>query len=133
MKKLIKKLINLPQRAVYQAQHIFWMCKIAKKHFQKIPLSFLIHDLDKIFLLRDKQTHREKAHHHLTFLICQENQKYINYKNVIEMICDWETARFFKQNKTLSAREYFEKAKTKYCIPNSLEKLIEETLDLHNF
>lgn len=131
MEKLIKKIIELPKRTVYQVKHIYWIRKVAKEHLKKVPFRFWIHDLDKIFLLRDKSVHSNKANHHLKFLLKNEHKR--TETNILEMICDWESARFFKSDKPYSAVDYFEILKKKYDIPLEFQNIIQNYLKENNF
>ena len=74
-----------------------------------------IHDLDKMFLLLfyDKKViepvHRALATHH-------DNELEKSELDYIEMVLDWESARYTKPDKPLSARDFYEK-----CCPQMPE------------
>jgi len=84
--------------------------KAHRKAFKKIEKELLghntfrsvIHDLDKVILYnlwpfeKVKKFHRKTARHH-------DNNIKKNQKDYIEMIIDWECARFTKPDKQLNA------------------------------
>lgn len=78
--------------------------KIEKKIIGKNTWRSLVHDLDKVilynFLEHDKvkQFHRKTARHH-------DNHIKKTRKDYIEMIIDWECARYTKPDKQLNAYE----------------------------
>lgn len=65
-----------------------------------------VHDMDKVILynilsLKDvKNFHREHARHHI-----ESNSKNLNRYDYLEMIIDWECARYTKDDKLLNAYE----------------------------
>ena len=91
----------------------------------------LVHDLDKVILYnllpfeKVKKFHRNTARHH-------ENKIKKNRKAYIDMIIDWECARFTKPDKQLNAYD------TLYKFYPNLEKEIlpllkEFKLDYHTY
>lgn len=83
-----------------------------KKAFLKVEKQLLgyntprgyLHDVDKLFMyifLSKKQTHkihRKISRHHV-------NNRYKSKQDYIEMIIDWECARYTKKDKPLNAYE----------------------------
>ena len=78
--------------------------KYIKKDKEKILKQIQYHDMDKLFmyLFYDKKDvsamHRKLSLHH-------ENEIEKNYIDYIEMILDWESARYTKPDKPLNAYE----------------------------
>lgn len=76
--------------------------KYIKKDKEKILKQIQYHDMDKLFmyLFYDKKDvsamHRKLSSHH-------ENEIEKNYIDYIEMILDWESARYTKPDKPLNA------------------------------
>ncbi|MGN1384619.1 MAG: hypothetical protein ACI4XD_04965 [Clostridia bacterium] len=76
--------------------------KYIKKDKEKILKQIQYHDMDKLFmyLFYDKKDvsamHRKLSSHH-------ENETEKNYIDYIEMILDWESARYTKPDKPLNA------------------------------
>ena len=69
-----------------------------------------LHDVDKLFLYlffspeKVTRIHRKYAKHHFNNAIESSN-----IEDIIQMIIDWESARFTKPDKPLTAREYLYK------------------------
>ena len=87
----------------YTLTHRKAFLKVEKSLIGKNTLRGYIHDLDKVFLkmLFDKKTvqkiHRNYSRHH--------NKKAHTKSDYIQMVIDWECARYTKPDKPLNARE----------------------------
>lgn len=87
----------------YTLEHRKAFLKVEKEFLGKNTLRGYFHDLDKIFLkiLFQKKTvqkiHRKFSRHH--------NQRAKSKADYIQMIIDWECARYTKPDKPLNARE----------------------------
>lgn len=128
-----------------QREHIVytWKHKIAFLKVQKILLGYntfsgYLHDVDKLFLyvFLDCQTvnkiHRAFMSHHL--------ESYDEYEvpcmdDILDMIVDWECARFTKPDKPLNAAGTLEKfyPKWSYLIKPVLKFLDIESTDPDNY
>lgn len=87
----------------YTLKHKKAFLKVEKQLFGKNTISGYLHDIDKLFLYLlpiKKKTirniHRKLSKHH-----AETNRK----KDYIQMIIDWECARYTKLDKPLNARE----------------------------
>ena len=97
-----------------------------RKAFKKVEKELLgyntwrsiVHDIDKVILYnflehkKVKEFHRKTARHHV------ENKIKKNKKDYIEMVIDWECARFSKPDKPLNAFD------TLYNLYPNLEEII---------
>ena len=91
---------------------------------------YLIHDLEKPFLKllwkdpdRVQEFHVKHANHH-------PQNKPFEKVDIVEMVLDWESARYTKEFAPLSAREFYEKqykGKTKFTLGQ--QKEIETALN----
>lgn len=98
--------ISTSKRISYILKHKFYFLKIEYKLTGKVSISGILHDVDKIFMLlftnksvkEIQQNHRNKVRHHVNNQIKTE-------KDYIQMIIDWECARYSKPDKQLNARE----------------------------
>ena len=86
---------------IYTLKHKKAFLKIEKQLLKRNTLSGYLHDLDKVFLylFLDKKTvqkiHRKHSKHH--------ELKASKEKHYIQMIIDWECARYTKPDKPLNA------------------------------
>lgn len=93
--------MNRFQAMAYTIRHKKAFLKVEKELLGKNTISGYLHDIDKIFLYpifgkkRTHQFHRKHVKHHF------DNAKNTKYK--IQMIIDWECARYTKPDKPLSA------------------------------
>lgn len=102
--------ISTSRRIKYILIHKFYFLKIEYKLTGKISINGLLHDVDKIFMLlfsrksvkEIQKIHRSKASHHA-------NDQIKNEKDYIQMIIDWECARYSKPDKQLNARQTLDK------------------------
>ena len=87
----------------YTLEHRRAFLKVEKMLLGKNTLRGYLHDLDKVFLkvFLNKKTvqkiHRKYSKHH--------NQKAHTKADYIQMVIDWECARYTKPDKPLNARE----------------------------
>lgn len=113
----------------YTKEHRKAFRKIEKKVLGRNTLRSIVHDLDKVILYnflehsKVKKIHRITARHH-------DNKIKKNKNDYIEMIIDWECARYTKPDKPLNAYD------TLYKFYPNLEKEIlpmlkEFNLDHH--
>ena len=94
----------------YTLKHKIYFLKIEYKLTGKISLAGLMHDMDKVFMYifstkskKDIHTkHRLTKKHHVNDIPKTE-------KDYIQMIIDWECARFTKPDKPLNARQTLDK------------------------
>lgn len=76
--------------------------KYVKNNKEKVLKHIKYHDLDKLFMYMfyDKsdasKLHRKLSFHH-------ENDKPKTYEDYVEMVLDWESARYTKEDKPLNA------------------------------
>lgn len=90
----------------YTTLHKLYFLRTEYKLTGKITIDGLFHDMDKLILLiftskslKDiHQIHRLKSKHH-------QNDIKKTKKDYIQMVIDWECARFTKSDKPLNARE----------------------------
>jgi hypothetical protein len=102
--------ISTSKRIKYILKHKYYFLKIEYKLTNKITLSGILHDVDKIFMLlftsksvkEIQKIHRSKARHHANDQIKSE-------KDYIQMVIDWECARYSKPDKQLNARQTLDK------------------------
>lgn len=101
MKKKIYLTLKNKEYIKYTLNHKKAFLKIEKELLGKNTLSGYLHDLDKVFLylLFSKKTvhtfHRSHSRHHKI--------KAYKEKHYIQMIIDWECARYTKPDKPLDA------------------------------
>ena len=92
----------------YTLKHKRAFLKTEKELLGKNTIRGYLHDIDKVFLyiIMDKKKahkiHRSHAKHHM------ENAK--TEEDKIQMIIDWECARYTKPDKPLSAYDFMMKA-----------------------
>ena len=91
---------------------MYYVNKIYKRNYGFPKWNVLLHDLDKIIpiLLRVdrtkiKRNHNVNRRHHLSWI--KSNLRHYNQNDIHHMICDWESARFSKPYKQLSAWECY--------------------------
>jgi hypothetical protein len=121
-------------RLWYQLKHTYYVCKVYLLQmggWDPITLlKLMFHDSDKIwqiitFQYLDKPSHRVKSRHHLHHAILNE----VSDRDVIEMICDWESGRYSKPDKPLPALKYYlDYVVHNFHIPTRLERQINNTL-----
>jgi len=99
----------------YTWQHKLAFLKVERELLGHITLRGCVHDLDKLLFLypwalatgHDKKwvhnLHRKRNRHHV------ENKQEKTRRDYIEMIIDWECARFTKPDKPLNAYETMQK------------------------
>ena len=75
-----------------------------KKTRKKLFCKLLVHDLDKIFDKKRKK-HRFENNHHIEKMLSDNETKTID---VFEAFIDWESARFSKPEKPLTALQWYE-------------------------
>lgn len=96
----------------FQAMKYTWKHKIAflkteKEILGKNTIRGLLHDTDKLLLYpifgvkKTHQFHRTHSKHHYNNVVSE--------KDKIQLIIDWECARYTKPDKPLTAREYLNK------------------------
>ena len=103
-------MITKLDRIIYTFKHKVYFLKVEYKLTGKVSMSGFLHDLDKIFMYlfsnktakEIQKIHRSNAKHHV-------NDQIKNEKDYIQMIIDWECARFTKPDKQLNARETLDK------------------------
>lgn len=106
----INKMITRLQRVKYTLKHKIAFLKVEYKLTNKITLNGILHDFDKVFMYlftnmtvkEIQKRHRTNANHHV-------NDKPKTEKDYIQMIIDWECARYTKPDKQLNARETLDK------------------------
>lgn len=88
----------------YTLKHIWWVNKVSWRYFRRL---YPVHDLDKIVLYmflpfvgtnKVSKWHRGWSCHH-------DNAMFKYRRDYIEMVCDWESARFTKPDKSLNATD----------------------------
>lgn len=102
--------ISTSKRISYILKHKFYFLKIERQLTGKNTISGFLHDFDKIFMLlltnksvkEIQKTHRNKAKHHV-------NNQVKTEKDYIQMVIDWECARYSKPDKQLNARQTLDK------------------------
>ena len=110
----------------YTLEHRKAFKKIEKELLGHNTWRSLVHDIDKVILYnilshkKVKEFHRKTARHHV------ENNIKKNRKDYIEMIIDWECARYTKPDKPLNAYD------TLYKWYPNLEKEILPILEEFN-
>jgi hypothetical protein len=95
---------------IYTLRHKYYFLVVEKKLTGKISWLGLTHDLDKLLmyiffpisLKKISKIHRLNSYHHI-------NSKIKSEKNYIQMVIDWECARFSKKDKPLNARNTLNK------------------------
>lgn len=93
---------------LYTWRHKKAFLKVEKQLLGHNTLRGYLHDIDKLFMmlfLPDKwvsKIHRKFARHH-------DNGKIKLYNDYVEMIIDWECARFTKPDKPLNAEQTMNK------------------------
>lgn len=103
-------MITRLDRVKYTFKHKLYFLKVEYQLTNKITLNGILHDLDKVYMYlftnksvkEIQKIHRNKARHHVNNQIKTE-------KDYIQMIIDWECARFTKPDKQLNARETLDK------------------------
>lgn len=91
----------------YTLMHKKAFLKVEKKLLGKNTIRGYLHDLDKVILkifLNEKTVHnlhRKYSRHH--------KNKACTYDDYVQMVIDWECARFTKPDKPLNARETLDK------------------------
>jgi len=91
----------------YTINHRKAFRKIEKQLTGRVSLRGLFHDFDKIFLYmifekaKAHNIHRNWSRHHAN--------KAHTHKDYIQMVIDWECARFTKPDKPLNARDTLKK------------------------
>lgn len=100
-----------------------------KYYFGKVPMRAKLHDLDKLLMLyigvspiKASKIHRKVVKHHR--FINKPNK--MKWNDKVEIILDWESARYTKPDKPLTARETMVKH-----YPH-LENYLSQTLDSFN-
>lgn len=94
------------QKIKYTLAHRKSFIKLEKQLLGHNTIRGLLHDLDKVFLylVLPYQTvhnlHRKYSRHH---------NKARTYSDYVQMVIDWECARFTKPDKPLNARETLNK------------------------
>lgn len=94
------------EKILYTIAHRKAFRKVEKELLHKNTFRSFFHDLDKLFLLPfiDKEKvsafHRKHSRHH---------SKAHTKSDYIQMVIDWECARFTKPDKPLNARETLKK------------------------
>lgn len=112
------------KKFAYTFKHKKAILDIEKKLLGKNTMRGYLHDMDKLFLypiLGVKLTskiHRKTSRHHI-------NKAHTN-KDYLEMVIDWESARFTKPDKPLNARQ------TLYKFYPQLEDKILPILNKYN-
>ena len=107
---------------IYTINHRKAFLKLEKKLLGKNTLRGYLHDLDKVFLklFLNKKTvqkiHRKFSRHH--------NNRAHTKSDYIQMVIDWECARFTKPDKPLNARQTLYKFYPE--LENSVLPIIEE-------
>lgn len=111
--------------------HWYYVNKVFIKYFglkQYLFSECYKHDLDKlipILLNRySKEHHRLKSKHHLNNVISQSKECHY-----YEMVADWESARYSKKSKQLTAKEYWDtidKTSIKPDIKSKIETIINK-------
>lgn len=97
--------MNIP-KIKYTLAHRKSFIKLEKQILGHNTIRGLLHDLDKVFLylILPYQTvhnlHRKYSRHH---------NKARTYSDYVQMVIDWECARFTKPDKPLNARETLNK------------------------
>lgn len=101
---IINNIVNSYKHILYTLKHIIWINRIAKRYYD---CHFFLHDIDKLLMYIFlpfmgtkwiQEFHRSHSRHHV-------NNKVKTCMNEIEMVCDWESARYTKPDKPLNARE----------------------------
>lgn len=94
-------------KIAYTKAHRKAFRKVEKQLLGHNTFRSLFHDLDKLFLYRifDRSTahniHRKHSRHH--------ELKAHTHSDYVQMVIDWECARFTKPDKPLNARETLDK------------------------
>ena len=102
------------KKIIYTLKHNRKIVELYKKYIStKVPLRIQFHDIDKVFLylILSRETvhklHRKYSKHHI-------NNLHKNEIHIVEMVLDWESARYTKVDKPLNAYETCKKYYPKY-------------------
>lgn len=97
------------KKLVYTLRHKVAFLKVEKQLLGHNTLRGYLHDLDKVFLFllpipnkTVQRFHRNHARHH-------DNDIPKTHDDYVEMVIDWECARFTKPDKPLNAEQTMEK------------------------
>lgn len=96
------------KKIMYTLKHKIAFLKVEKTLLGHNTIRGFLHDMDKVFLymfLPNKlvqKIHRNMARHH-------DNNKQKSKEDYVEMIIDWECARFTKPDKPLNAEQTLRK------------------------
>ena len=124
--KLFKNISDSYKHIPYTWKHYLKVLELEKKYIGYYKYPF--HDLDKIIMYiflpflgvrKIKKIHRKINKHHIS------DDKPINKLNFEEAILDYESARFTKSDKPLSARETVETYKKESKYYDELIKQLE--------
>lgn len=125
---MIENIKNNLTKIPYTFKHKIIMIKLERQFTNKNTIRILLHDLDKLFMcifmayLNPKiiaEIHRKIAKHHQ-----YEENEIINKSVLQEIVLDWESARYSKSDKPMSAREFC--TTYKWYMLNDIESILDE-------
>lgn len=115
-------MIKNKDKIQYTINHRRAFRKVEKQLLGHNTIRSLFHDLDKVFLYmffnykKVHDFHRKHARHHI--------EKAKTHSDFVQMVIDWECARFTKPDKPLKARETLNKFYIEYT--DKILPIIEE-------
>lgn len=128
------------KRIKYQLMHLYYVNKVHKEVYGKHNSALFFHDIDKVKYIifrpslskeKIKAIHRNRKPHHITHAVMHQSK--VKRIHIVEMLCDWESARFSKPDKPLSAREYYNDHYASSDLPEKIKTLIETELNNFNY